>query len=227
MRDGASHLCPTCRHPIKTADQLGLKIPECTMHTVVAQPSEIQKGMIEDLGERAKEIRLKQVSPKEDNMPMITNDGRKIGLDQRLMNPDLPDDKNSKLNTYINNVFNIWQKTADKRSTQVIFCDLGVPQSKADIKKNGKKFSVYDDIKTKLIEKGVPPEEIAFIHDAATEDAKSKLFAKVRNGDVRVIIGSTLKMGAGTNIQTKLVASHDLDAPWKPSDMERAPVKAA
>ena len=152
---------------------------------------------------------------------MITNDGRKIGLDQRLMNPMMPDDESSKLNMCINNVFDIWEKTAEKRSTQVIFCDLGVPQNATDKKKNGEKFSVYDDIKEKLIAKGVPAEEIAFIHDAATEDAKDKLFAKVRKGEVRVIIGSTQKMGAGTNIQDKLIASHDLDAPWKPSDMEQ------
>lgn len=206
---------------IKTTDQLGLKIPECEMHTVVAQPSEIQKKLIENLSERAKRIRLKQVKPTEDNMPMITNDGRKIGLDVRLMNPDLPDDENSKLNICINNVYNIWERTAEQKSTQVIFCDLGVPQSSTDEKKNGKKFSVYDDIKEKLIQKGVPADEIAFIHSAKTEEAKDKLFAKVRKGDIRVLIGSTQKMGAGTNIQDKLIASHDLDAPWKPSDMEQ------
>ena len=183
--------------------------------------------MIENLAERAKRIRLRQVDRKDDNMPMITNDGRKIGLDQRLMNPDLPDDKNSKLNTCINNVYDIWDKTSDKKLTQVIFCDLGVPQNSNDKKKKGERFSVYDDIKNKLIAKGVPADEIAFIHDAATEEAKDKLFAKVRKGDVRVIIGSTKKMGTGTNIQTKLVALHDLDAPWRPADMERAPVKVA
>lgn len=206
---------------IKTTDQLGLKIPECEMHTVVAQPSDIQKHLISDLSERAKRIRLRQVKPTEDNMPMITNDGRKIGLDVRLMNPDLPDDENSKLNICINNVYNIWERTAEQKSTQVIFCDLGVPQSSTDEKKNGKKFSVYDDIKEKLIQKGVPAEEIAFIHSAKTEEAKDKLFAKVRKGEIRVLIGSTQKMGAGTNIQDKLIASHDLDAPWKPSDMEQ------
>lgn len=206
---------------IKTTDQLGLKIPECTMHTVVAQPSNMQKEMIESLSERAKRIRLRQVDRKADNMPMITNDGRKIGLDQRLMNPDLPDYKDSKLNMCIDNVYDIWNKTSDERLTQVVFCDLGVPQSNADKKKKGEKFSVYDDIKQKLIEKGVPSEEVAFIHDATTEEAKDKLFSKVRKGDIRVLIGSTQKMGAGTNIQTKLVALHDLDAPWKPSDMEQ------
>ena len=206
---------------IKTSDQLGLKIPECEMHTVVAKPSDMQKSFIEDLSERARRIRLRQVDPSVDNMPMITNDGRKIGLDVRLMNPDLPDDENSKLNICINNVYNIWERTAEKKSTQVIFCDLGVPQSKTDEKKNGKKFSVYDDIKEKLIQKGVPAEEIAFIHSAKTEEAKDKLFAKVRKGEIRVLIGSTQKMGAGTNIQDKLIASHDLDAPWKPSDMEQ------
>ena len=206
---------------IKTADMLGLKTPECTMHSIVAQPSGIQKSMIENLAERAKRIRLRQVDRKDDNMPMITNDGRKIGLDQRLMNSDLPDDKNSKLNTCINNVYDIWDKTSDKKLTQVIFCDLGVPQNSNDKKKKGERFSVYDDIKNKLIAKGVPADEIAFIHDAATEEAKDKLFAKVRKGDVRVIIGSTKKMGTGTNIQTKLVALHDLDAPWRPADMEQ------
>ncbi len=206
---------------IKTSDQLGLKIPECTMHTVIAQPSKIQKEMIGKLSERARDIRLRKVDRKTDNMPMITNDGRKIGLDQRLMNPDLPDYKDSKLNMCINNVYDIWNKTADERLTQVIFCDLGVPQSSTDKKKKGERFSVYDDIKQKLIEKGVPSEEIAFIHDAPTAEAKDKLFSKVRKGDVRVLIGSTQKMGAGTNIQTKLVALHDLDAPWKPSDMEQ------
>ena len=146
---------------------------------------------------------------------------KKIGLDVRLINPDLPDDENSKLNTCINNVYNIWERTAEQKSTQVIFCDLGVPQSKSDEKKNGKKFSIYDDIKEKLIQKGIPDEEIAFIHSAKTEKAKDKLFAKVRKGEIRVLIGSTDKMGAGTNIQNKLIASHDLDAPWKPSDMEQ------
>lgn len=206
---------------IKTADMLGLKTPECTMHSVVAQPSGIQKVMIENLAERAKRIRLRQVDRKDDNMPMITNDGRKIGLDQRLMNPELPEDKDSKLNMCINNVYDIWDKTAEKRLTQVIFCDLGVPQSSNDKKKKGERFSVYNDIKHKLIEKGVPADEIAFIHDAATEEAKDKLFAKVRKGDVRVLIGSTKKMGTGTNIQTKLVALHDLDAPWRPADMDQ------
>ena len=206
---------------IKTADQLGLEIPDCEMHTVVAQPSELQKELIDSLSERARRIRQKMVNSSEDNMLNITSDGRKIGLDVRLINPDLPDDENSKLNVCINNVYNIWDKTAENRSTQVIFCDLGVPQSTTDKKKNGEKFSVYDDIKAKLIMKGIPPEEIAFIHDAKSEEAKDKLFAKVRKGEVRVLIGSTQKMGAGTNIQDKLIASHDLDAPWKPSDMEQ------
>ena len=205
---------------IKTADQLGLEIPDCEMHTVVAQPSELQKELIDSLSERARRIRQKMVNSSEDNMLNITSDGRKIGLDVRLINPDLPDDENSKLNVCINNVYNIWDKTAENRSTQVIFCDLGVPQSTTDKKKNGEKFSVYDDIKAKLIMKGIPPEEIAFIHDAKSEEAKDKLFAKVRKGEVRVLIGSTQKMGAGTNIQDKLIASHDLDAPWKPSDVE-------
>ena len=192
---------------IKTTDQLGLKIPECEMHTIVAQPSELQKKLIENLSERARRIRLREVDPSVDNMLKIVSDGKKIGLDVRLINPEFPDDENSKLNLTINVVYDVWEKTAEKRSTQVIFCDLGVPQSKADEKKNGKKFSIYDDIKEKLIKKGVPPEEIAFVHSAKTEDAKDKLFAKVRKGEIRVLIGSTQKMGAGTNIQDKLVAS--------------------
>ena len=206
---------------IKTADMLHLPVPECTMETIIAQPTDTQKEMIKALGERAKRIRMGGVDPKKDNMPMITNDGRKIGLDQRFMNPDLPDEQGSKLNLCVDNVFQIWNETAEQRSTQLIFCDLGVPQSSEDVKKNGRKFSVYEDIKEKLIAKGVPPEEIAFIHDAKTETAKDKLFAKVRKGETRILIGSTSKMGAGTNVQDKLIASHDLDAPWKPSDMEQ------
>ena len=206
---------------VKTADMLNLPTPECTMTTVIAKPTEVQKDLIFNLGERAKRIRLRQVNQKEDNFPMITNDGRKIGLDQRLMNPDLPDEPQSKINLCVENVFKIWSDTAEQRSTQLIFSDLGVPQNAADKKKHGERFSVYEDIKKKLIDRGVPPEEIAFIHDAATEDAKDKLFAKVRKGEIRVLIGSTAKMGAGTNVQDKLIASHDLDAPWKPSDMEQ------
>ncbi len=206
---------------VKTADMLNLPTPECTMTTVVAKPTEVQKDLIFNLGERAKRIRLRQVSPKDDNFPMITNDGRKIGLDQRLMNLDLPDEPQSKVNLCVENVFKIWSDTAEQRSTQLIFSDLGVPQNAADKKKHGERFSVYDDIKKKLIDRGVPPEEIAFIHDAATKEAKDKLFAKVRKGEIRVLIGSTSKMGAGTNVQDKLIASHDLDAPWKPSDMEQ------
>lgn len=206
---------------VKTADMLNLPTPQCTMTTVVAKPTEVQKDLIFNLGERAKRIRLRQVSPKDDNFPMITNDGRKIGLDQRLMNLDLPDEPQSKVNLCVENVFKIWSDTAEQRSTQLIFSDLGVPQNAADKKKHGERFSVYDDIKKKLIDHGVPLEEIAFIHDAKTEEAKDKLFAKVRKGEVRVLIGSTSKMGAGTNVQDKLIASHDLDAPWKPSDMEQ------
>lgn len=205
---------------IKTADMLNLKIPRCITSTIIAQPTETQKDLIFALGERAKLIRLRKVAPTDDNMPMITNDGRKIGLDQRLMNPDLPDEAGTKINLCVDNVFNIWKETSDKRSAQLIFSDLGVPQT-ADKKSSGKRFCVYDDIKEKLIAKGVPAEEIAFIHDAKTETAKDKLFEKVRKGDVRVLIGSTSKMGAGTNVQNKLIASHDLDAPWKPSDMEQ------
>lgn len=176
---------------IKTADMLNLKIPRCITSTIIAQPTEAQKDLIFALGERAKLIRLRKVAPTDDNMPMITNDGRKIGLDQRLMNPDLPDEAGTKINLCVDNVFNIWKETSDKRSAQLIFSDLGVPQT-ADKKSSGKRFCVYDDIKEKLIAKGVPAEEIAFIHDAKTETAKDKLFEKVRKGDVRVLIGSAI-----------------------------------
>ncbi|MDO5558389.1 MAG: helicase-related protein [Oscillospiraceae bacterium] len=206
---------------IKTADMLHLPTPECEMTTVVAKPTAIQKELIAHLGERAKLIRMRAVDPKDDNMPMITNDGRKIGLDQRLMNPDLPDEPDTKINLCVDNVFSIWNETSDDCSTQLIFSDLGVPQSSADEKKKGKRFSVYDDIKSKLILKGIPADQIAFIHDAKTETAKDRLFSDVRSGKIRILIGSTSKMGAGTNVQNKLIASHDLDAPWKPSDMEQ------
>lgn len=205
---------------IKTADMLNLDVPECVKTNVCVEPTEAQAELIQTLSERAKAVRDGGVDPTVDNMLTITNDGRKIGLDQRLINPLLSDDPNSKVNACINNVFDIWKETAEQRSTQLIFCDLGVPQSKEDIKKNGKRFSVYDDIKQKLIAKGVPENEIAFIHDAGdSEIKKAQLFAKVRNGEIRVLIGSTPKMGAGTNVQTKLIASHDLDCPWKPAEL--------
>lgn len=205
---------------IKTADMLNLNVPDCEKINERAEPSEIQNELIQSLSERAEAVHTRAVDPSVDNMLTITNDGRKIGLDPRLIDPDLPDNPDSKLNKCVSNVFNIWQETAEQRSTQLIFCDLGVPQTKEDIKKNGKRFSVYDDIKQKLIEKGVPEKEIAFIHDAGdSEVKKAQMFSKVRSGEIRVLIGSTAKMGAGTNVQDKLIASHDLDCPWKPADM--------
>ena len=200
---------------IQTADTLNLpNLPECEIHNVAVQPTEHQKDLVNSLSERATKVHNRQVEPTVDNMLLITTDGKKIGLDQRLINPDLPDEPHSKVNMCVENVFGIWDKTQAQRSTQLIFCDTSTP-------KNDGSFNLYDDIKQKLVAKGVPENEIAFIHSANTEDAKEKLFAKVRAGDVRILIGSTKKMGAGTNVQTKLVASHDLDAPYKPSDMEQ------
>lgn len=200
---------------IQTADTLNLpNIPDCEIHNISCEPTEIQKQLVETLAKRAVKIHNHEVDPHEDNMPKITTDGRKIGLDQRLINPDLPDEPGTKVNACVDNVFRIWNETKEEKSTQLIFCDYSTP------KKDGS-FNVYDDIKGKLISKGVSTDEIAFIHDATTEAAKEELFAKVRSGEVRVLIGSTAKMGAGTNVQTKLVASHDLDAPFRPADMEQ------
>ncbi len=204
---------------IKMADQLNLDVPECEKHIVSVEPTEAQKAVVESLAERAERISKGEVSRTEDNMLVVTGDGRKLGLDQRLYDLNLPDEPQTKLNACVQNVYDIWEKTSDQRSTQLVFCDLGVPQSKEDLKKNGERFDVYNDIRSKLIEKGIPEKEIAFIHDAASETEKAKLFAKVRNGDVRVLIGSTQKMGAGTNVQNKLVALHDLDCPWRPADL--------
>lgn len=197
---------------IKTSDQLNLPVPEAKFETVVVQPSEIQKEMVASLSERAADVHSGIVDPSIDNMLKITSDGRKIGLDQRLMNPLLPDDPNSKLNACVNNVFDIWEKGTDKKLTQLLFCDLSTP-------KKDSTFNVYDDIRAKLIEKGVPESEIAFIHDADSEAKKKELFSKVRSGQVRVLLGSTQKMGAGTNVQDRLVAVHHLDVGWRPSDM--------
>lgn len=200
---------------IQTADTLNLpNIPDCEIHNISCESTEIQKQLVETLAERAVKIHNHEVDPHEDNMPKITTDGRKIGLDQRLINPDLPDEPGTKVNACVENVLKIWKDTQEQRSTQLIFCDYSTP------KKDGS-FNIYDDIKKKLLAKGVPPDEIAFIHDATTEAAKEELFSKVRSGEVRVLIGSTSKMGAGTNVQTKLVASHDLDAPFRPADMEQ------
>ena len=199
---------------IKTADMLNLPVPEANFHNVVVQPTDIQREMVSGLSDRAKQIHNKMVAPEEDNMLKVTNDGRKIGLDQRLIDPLLPDDPNSKVNTCINNVYDIYTKNDDTKATQLIFSDFSTP-------KNDGSFNLYDDIRDKLVAKGVPKSEIAFIHEADTEVKKKELFAKVRTGQVRVLIGSTAKCGAGTNIQDKLKALHHLDCPWRPSDLEQ------
>ena len=197
---------------IKTSDQLHLPVPEAKFETVVAKPSEIQKEMVQELSKRAARIHSGTVDASEDNMLCVTNDGRKIGLDVRLMNPMLPDDPNSKLNVCVQNVLKIWEEGKDQKLTQLLFCDLSTP-------KNDGNFNVYDDIRKKLVAAGVPENEIEFIHNADTEAKKAALFSKVRSGQVRVLLGSTAKMGAGTNVQTLLVAVHHLDVGWKPSDM--------
>ena len=197
---------------IKTSDQLHLPVPEAKFETVVAKPSEIQKEMVQELSKRAADIHSGIVDASVDNMLCVTNDGRKIGLDVRLMNPMLPDDPNSKLNVCVQNVLKIWEEGKEQKLTQLLFCDLSTP-------KNDGNFNVYDDIRKKLIAAGVPENEIEFIHNADTEAKKAALFSKVRSGDVRVLLGSTAKMGAGTNVQSRLVAVHHLDVGWKPSDM--------
>ena len=197
---------------IKTSDQLHLPVPEAKFETVVVKPSETQKAMVQELSRRAAEIHSGNVDASVDNMLCVTSDGRKIGLDVRLMNPMLPDDPNSKLNVCVRNVLKIWEEGKDQKLTQLLFCDLSTP-------KNDGNFNVYDDIRKKLIAAGVPENEIEFIHNADTEAKKAALFSKVRSGDVRVLLGSTAKMGAGTNVQSRLVAVHHLDVGWKPSDM--------
>lgn len=231
---------------IKTADQLNLPTPTPHYETVVVQPTEVQKAMVQSLSERAGKVHSGSVDPRVDNMLKITSDGRKLGLDQRLINPLLPDDPGSKVNACINNIFRIWQDGADDRLTQLVFCDISTPkgmertaqQTEPEVSDAPKEddempllepvddltelagvssnavesnFNVYEDIRSKLIARGVPPEEIAFIHDANTEVKKKELFAKVRAGQVRVLLGSTAKMGAGTNCQDRLIALHDLD----------------
>ena len=197
---------------IKTSDQLHLPVPEAKFETVLVKPSEIQKEMVQSLSERAGKINAGMVDASEDNMLCVTNDGRKIGLDQRLMNPLLPDDPNSKLNACVSNVLRIWEEGKEQRLTQLLFCDLSTP-------KGDGQFNVYDDVKKKLLAAGVPKSEVAFIHTADTEAKKKELFSKVRTGQVRILLGSTAKMGAGTNVQDRLVAVHHLDVGWKPSDM--------
>ena len=198
---------------IKTADMLNLPVPKAHYHNVSVKPSEIQKEIVESLGKRAEKIREGAVDPTEDNMLKITNDGRKLALDQRLINPLLPEYENSKVNACIDNVLKIYHETKSQRSTQLIFCDMSTPKAN--------EFNIYDELRKKLIENGVPDDEIAYIHNAKTDIKKKELFSKVRQGKVRILIGSTSKMGAGTNVQERLVASHDLDCPWRPSDLEQ------
>jgi superfamily II DNA/RNA helicase len=199
---------------IKTADMLNLPVPKANYCNIAVKPSEFQQDMVAELAVRAERVRAKEVEPYEDNMLKITNDGRKLALDQRLANSALPDYEESKVNACVENVFRIWQENSDDKLTQLIFCDLSTP-------KNDGNFNVYDDIRQKLIERGVPADEIAFIHDANTEIRKKELYAKVRKGQVRVLLGSTFKMGAGTNVQDRLIALHDLDCPWRPRDLEQ------
>jgi hypothetical protein len=199
---------------IQTSDMLKLPVPEAVYRDVVLDPSEEQQDMVAALGERAEIVRNGGVDPSVDNMLKITNDGRKLALDQRLVNPMLPDNPDSKTNACVENVFQIWQDTTENRSAQLVFCDLSTPKGDGN-------YNVYDDLRSKLIEKGIPAEEIAFIHEANTEARKAELFGKVRSGQVRVLVGSTAKMGPGMNVQDRLIALHHLDVPWKPSDIEQ------
>lgn len=231
---------------IKTSDQLHLPVPEAVYHNVVAQPTEIQQAMVQELSERAARVHAGAVDASVDNMLRITTDGRKLGLDQRIINPDLPDDPSSKVNMCVDNIYRIWDEGQADRLTQLVFCDLSTPKAGAPAAKAAKavggnldnpelhavagsvkddspepEFTVYDDIREKLVSRGIPREQIAFIHEANTEARKKELFAKVRSGQVRVLMGSTFKMGAGMNVQDRLVALHDLDAPWRPGDLEQ------
>ena len=194
---------------IQTADMLNLPVPEAEYRVISVKPSDMQREMVTELGERAERVRNGMVNPTEDNMLLITNEGRKLALDQRLVNEMLPDDDNSKVNACVDEIYRFWYDTKEDKLTQLLFCDLSTP------KKDGS-FSVYNDVRDKLVSKGVPEKEIQFIHDANTEVRKKELFAKVRKGDVRILMGSTFKMGAGTNVQDLIIASHDLDCPWRP-----------
>ena len=200
---------------IQTPDMLKLPVPEAVYEDVVLKPSEYQQDMVKDLSERAEAVRNRLVDPSQDNILKITNDGRKLALDQRLINTMLPDDGDSKSNACVEKALEIWKETAAEKSTQLIFCNLSTP-------KNDGTFNIYHDIRDKLMAQGVPPEQIAFIHDAKTETRKAELFAKVRSGQVRFWLGSTAKMGAGTNVQDLLIAEHHLDVPWRPSDIEQS-----
>ena len=225
---------------IKTADQLHLPVPEVEYHNVVAKPTEVQKGLVQELSERAAAIHSGSVDPSIDNMLKVTSDGRKLGLDQRIINPDFPDQEGSKVNLCVENILQVWKDGETDKLTQLVFCDISTPQAASKVKKavntsidtsspesamlpmeEKAPFTVYDDIRSKLIAKGIPAEQIAFIHDANTEIKKKELFGKVRSGQVRVLLGSTSKMGAGTNVQDRLVAIHDVDCPWRPGDLQQ------
>ena len=217
---------------VQTADMLNLPVPKANFHTEVIQPNELQRAVVAELAERAERVRARAVDPSTDNMLRITNDGRKLALDMRLINPLAADDPNGKVATCARNVARIWAQTKDQRSTQLVFCDLSTPNKNTPIEmqKNAEgvyemipdQFTdVYNDLKKKLVAEGIPEEEIAFIHDAKTEQKKKELFAKVRGGEVRILMGSTAKMGAGTNVQDRLIALHDLDCPWRPSDLQQ------
>lgn len=223
---------------VKTAETLKLKVPDCELHIVDVEPTELQKELVDELSDRADEVNSGSVDPSQDNMLKITGDGRKLGLDPRLISPDFEDDPNTKLNVCVNNVFDIYTDTAKDKLTQIVFCDLGVPSkntgndsskeqndnksvAELDSLEETGKFCVYDDIKDKLIAKGIPATEIAYIHNAKTEAQKSELFSKVRSGEVRILLGSTGKMGTGTNVQDRIIALHDLDVPWRPADIEQ------
>lgn len=199
---------------IQTADMLKLPVPEVRYHNIKTKPSEIQKEMVAGLAKRAEKVRARLVKPNIDNMLKITNDGRKLALDQRMIDPMLPDDPDSKVNTCVDNVYRIWEEHADTKAAQLVFCDLSTP-------KNDGTFNVYDDMREKLIRRGIPAEQVRFIHEAATDAQKKELFARVRSGEVRILFGSTPKMGAGTNVQDRLIAIHNLDCPWRPSDLEQ------
>lgn len=199
---------------IRTADMLELPVPKANFHNIAVKPSEIQKEMVAQLAERAENVRKGNVDASVDNMLKITNDGRKLALDQRMLNDMLPDFEGSKINACVDNVYRIWNENSDKKSAQLIFCDLSTP-------KNDGVFSVYNDIRKKLIERGIPENQVKFIHEADTDVKKKELFQKVRKGEVRVLLGSTQKMGAGTNVQDRLIALHDVDCPWRPSDLEQ------
>ena len=217
---------------VQTADMLNLPVPKANFHTEVIQPNELQRAVVAELAERAERVRARAVDPSTDNMLRITNDGRKLALDMRLINPLAADDPNGKVATCARNVARIWAQTKDQRSTQLVFCDLSTPNKNTPIEmqKNAEGIyemipdqftDVYNDLKKKLVAEGIPEEEIAFIHDAKTEQKKKELFAKVRGGEVRILMGSTAKMGAGTNVQDRLIALHDLDCPWRPSDLQQ------